>query len=148
MQSKNDFNLSISVNINASEVIKKISKVPDWWGVTFSGDSEKQNDKFVVKMGGDSFFNFTVAELIHDKKLVWLVTDCNMPWYSDKKEWQNTKLIFGLSETNGVTTLNFTHEGLTPEIECYKDCEPGWNHWITRSLFSYLTTGAGDFKQR
>jgi Activator of Hsp90 ATPase homolog 1-like protein len=147
MENKN-FNRSISVNINASEVIKKISKVTDWWGVTFSGDSEKQNDKFIVKMSGDSFFNFTVAELIPDKKVVWLVTDCNMPWYSDKKEWQNTKLIFDLSETNGVTTLNFTHQGLTPEIECYKACEPGWNHWITRSLLSYLTTGKGDFKQR
>lgn len=147
MENKN-FNRSISVNINANEVIKKISKVPDWWGINFSGNSEKLNDKFVVKMGGDSFFNFTLAELVPDKKLVWLVTDCNMPWYSNKKEWQNTKLIFDLSETNGVTTLNFTHEGLTPEIECYNDCEPGWNHWITRSLFSYLTTGTGDFKQR
>lgn len=147
MENKN-FNRSISVSANSNEVIKKISKVSDWWGINFSGNSEKLNDKFVVKMGGDSFFNFTVAELIPDNKLVWLVTDCNMPWYSDKKEWQNTKLIFDLSETNGVTTLNFTHEGLTPEIECYKDCERGWNHWITRSLFSYLATGTGDFKQR
>jgi hypothetical protein len=147
MENKN-FNSSISVNITASEAIKKISKVPEWWGVAFSGDSEKQADKFVVKMGGDSFFNFTVAELIPDKKVVWLVTDCNMPWYSDKKEWANTKLIFDFIENNGVTTINFTHEGLIPEIECYKDCEPGWTHWITRSLFSYLTTGKGDFQQR
>ena len=147
MENKN-FNRSISVNINASEIIKKISKVPEWWGVTFSGNSEKQNDKFVVKMGGDSFFNFTVTEIIRDKKVVWLVTDCNMPWYSDKKEWANTKLLFDFTENNGVTTLSFTHDGLTPDIECYKDCEPGWTHWITRSLFSYLTTGKGDFKQR
>ena len=146
MGNKN-FNSSITVNISANEAIKKISKVAEWWGVTFSGDSEKQNDKFVVKMSGDSFFNFTVTELIPDKKVVWLVTDCNMPWYSDKKEWANTKLIFELVEENGVTTLNFTHEGLTPDIECYKDCEPGWTHWINTSLFSYLTTGEGVFRQ-
>jgi hypothetical protein len=71
-----------------------------------------------------------------------------MPWISDKKEWLNTKLIFDFNESNGTTTLTFTHEGLTPDIECYKLCEPGWNHWITRSLFSYFTTGKGDFKQR
>ena len=47
MENKN-FNRSISVNINASEIIKKISKVPEWWGVTFSGNSEKQNDKFKI----------------------------------------------------------------------------------------------------
>ena len=82
----NDFTSSISAEITANDAIKKISNVPEWWGITFTGNSEKQNDKFTVKMSGDSFFNFTVAELIPGKRVVWLVTDCNMPWYSDKKE--------------------------------------------------------------
>jgi hypothetical protein len=144
---KNDFDISISANISANEAIKKISNVPAWWGVTFSGSSEKQNDKFIIKMGGESFFNFTVAELISDKRVVWLVTDCNMPWYADKKEWANTRLIFDLTENNSVTDLNFMHEGLTPEVECYKDCVPGWTHWIKKSLYSYFTTGKGDFNK-
>ena len=144
---KNDINSSITAKISASEAIKKISNVPGWWGVTFSGSSEKQNDKFVIKMGGDSFYNMTVAELIPNKKLVWLVTDCYMPWFSDKKEWLNTKLIFDLTENNGETTLNFTHEGLTPEVECYQACNKGWTHWIKTSLFSYFTIGKGDFNQ-
>ena len=142
----NDFSSSISANISADEAVKRISNVPGWWGVTFSGNSEKQNDKFLVKMGGDSFFDFTVTELIPRKRVVWLVTDCNMPWYNDKKEWANTKLIFDLSEKGGVTTLNFVHEGLTPDVECYLDCAPGWTHWIKTSLFSYFTTGTGVFR--
>jgi hypothetical protein len=148
MENKKDINSRISAKISASDAMKKISHVPEWWGVNFSGDSEKQNDKFVVKMGGDSFFDFTVAELIPDKRVVWLVTDCYMPWYVDKKEWANTKLIFDLSEDNGVTMLHFTHEGLTPEVACFNDCNKGWNHWITRSLLSYFTTGKGDFNLR
>jgi hypothetical protein len=147
MKIKNDFNSRISAKISAIEAIKRISHVPVWWGITFSGHSEKQNDQFVVKMGGDSFFDFTVEELIPDKKVLWLVTDCNMPWYSDKKEWAGTRLIFELSENNGITSLNFTHEGLTPDVACYKDCETGWTHWIQKSLFSYFTTGKGDFKR-
>lgn len=143
----NNIQSSITANISAAEAISKISKVPDWWGINFSGSAEKLNDKFEVKMGGDSFFNFTVAELVPGKRVVWLVTDCNMPWYTDKKEWANTKVIFDLAESNGVTTLNFTHEGLTPEVECYKDCKPGWTHWITTSLLSYFNTGKGDFNQ-
>ena len=145
--SRNDFSCSISAKISAGEVIKKISNVPEWWGITFTGSAEKQNDTFIVKMGGDSFFNFTVAESIPGKRVVWLVTDCNMPWYSDKKEWANTKLIFDLNENNDETELTFTHIGLTPDVECYKDCKPGWTHWIKTSLFSYFTTGKGDFKQ-
>jgi hypothetical protein len=143
---KNDFTSSISAKISAYEAVKKISNVPSWWGVTFTGSSEKQNDHFIAKMGGDSFFNFTVAELIPDKRVVWLVTDCNMPWYSDKKEWANTRLIFDLSENNGMTEVIFTHEGLTPDVECYKDCEPGWTHWIKTSLFSYFNSGTGVFR--
>jgi hypothetical protein len=147
MKNKNDFNSSISAKINADEAIKRISNIPAWWGVNFSGHSEKQNDQFVIKMGGDSFFDFTVEELNPGKRLVWLVNDCNMPWYSDKKEWANTKLIFDLSENNGTTSLTFTHEGLNPEVECFQDCQTGWTHWIQKSLFSYFTTGRGDFNR-
>lgn len=143
---KKNFNATITVDASASEAIKKISNIPEWWGITFSGSAKKQNDTFIVKMSGDSFFNFKVTEIIPNKKIVWLVTDCNMPWYADKKEWTNTKLIFDLTENKGVTELKFTHEGLTPEVECYKDCAPGWTHWIKTSLFSYFTTGKGVFR--
>lgn len=142
----NDFSCSISANISAGEAFRKISHVPGWWGVSFEGSAEKQNDEFVIKMGGDSFFNFTVTECIPGKRAVWLITDCYMPWYADKKEWANTRLIFDLHENNGITTLHFKHEGLTPDIECYKDCEPGWTHWIKTSLLSYLNTGKGVFR--
>jgi hypothetical protein len=143
---KNDFTSSISAKISASEATKMINNIPGWWGVTFTGSSDKQNDEFTIKMSGDSFFNFIVEELNPGKRIVWLITDCNMPWYSDKREWANTKLIFDLTENSGVTDLNFTHQGLTPEVECYKDCAPGWTHWIKTSLFSYLTTGEGVFR--
>ncbi|WP_426667378.1 SRPBCC domain-containing protein [Mucilaginibacter sp. McL0603] len=144
---KKDFTSSISAKISAGEAIKKISNVTEWWGITFNGNSEKQNDKFIVKMGGDSFFNFIVEELIPGKRVVWLITDCNMPWYSDKKEWANTRLIFDITENNGITDLNFKHEGLTPDVECYKDCAPGWTHWIKTSLLSYFTIGKGVFRE-
>jgi len=141
-----DFNSGFSVKMNAGEVIKKISHVPDWWGINFTGSAEKEKDRFTVTMGGDSFFDFTVTELVPDKRVVWLVEDCHMPWYADKKEWAHTRLIFDLRENHGVTELTFTHEGLTPDVECYKDCEPGWTHWIKTSLYSYLTTGKGVFR--
>lgn len=143
---QNNFNCSITAKISPEEAIKKINNVPEWWGVNFSGSAEKQGDEFVITMGGDSFFNVRVTELVPGKRVVWLVTDCNMPWYNDKKEWANNKLIFDLKENNGETELSFTHEGLTRDVECYADCEPGWTHWIKTSLFSYFTTGKGIFR--
>jgi len=145
MENNKDFNSSITASISAGEATRKISNLPGWWGVSFSGHSEKQDDKFTIKMGEDAYFNFTVTELIPGKRIVWLVTDCHMPWYADKKEWANTRLIFDLHENDGVTALTFKHEGLTPAVACYKDCEKGWTHWIQKSLFSYFTTGKGIF---
>lgn len=144
---QNNFSTCFTTTIGAYEAIEKVGNVADWWGVTVSGNTKKQNDEFTVTMGGNSFFNFVVAELVPGKKVAWLVTDCNMPWYTDKKEWANTRLVFEVNENNGLTELKFTHEGLTPEVECYKDCEPGWTHWINTSLFSYFTTGKGVFRQ-
>jgi hypothetical protein len=143
---RENYKSNFSAKISASEAVKRISNIPGWWGVTFSGSSEKQKDQFTIKVGGASFLNLTVTELIPSKRVVWLVTDCNMPWYSDNREWANTKLIFDLTEKNGVTNLNFTHEGLTPEVECYKDCAMGWTYWINTSLLSYFTTGKGVFR--
>src|ERR1700761_4236288 len=140
---KNDFTSTITAKIPAAEASKKIANIPEWWGVKFTGNAQHQNDTFKITMGGDSFFDFTVTELIPGKRIVWLVNDCNMPWYNDKKEWANTKLIFDLTEHDGQTDIKFTHEGLTPDVECYKDCDPGWTHWIQTSLFSSLTVGKG-----
>jgi hypothetical protein len=142
----NNFSSSISVPLSAKEVIQKISQIPEWWGVTFSGSSKKKDDTFTLKMTGDSFFNLTVSELIPEQRMVWLVTDCNMPWYEDKKEWSGTRLIFDLTQKNAITDLTFTHEGLTPNKQCYEDCALGWTHWIKTSLFSYITTGKGVFR--
>ena len=142
----NSFNCSITANVSAREAIEKISNLTGWWGVTFTGSAAQQNDTFTVNMSGDSFFNFTVTELIPGQRTVWQVKDCNMPWYTDKKEWTDTRLIFDAQETNGETVMTFTHDGLTPDVECYNDCSPGWTHWIKTSLFSYLTTGQGVFR--
>jgi hypothetical protein len=145
---KNSLTLNFSAKISAEEAQRKISQVPEWWGVGFEGSAQQQGDHFIVKMGPEAWFNCTVTELVPGKKLVWTVDECHMPWYTDKQEWTNTRMIFGLNEKEGITQLQFTHEGLTPDVECYKDCKPGWTHWITRSLHTYFTTGKGDFEQR
>lgn len=143
---QNNFNCSITAGISAADAIKKISNVPEWWGVSFSGSAGHENDTFVITMGSDSFFNCTVTELVPGKRIAWLVTDCNMPWYTDKKEWAGTRMIFDIDEQDGSSGIKFTHEGLTPGVACYADCAPGWTHWIKTSLASYLTTGKGVFR--
>ena len=140
---KKNFHRTITVNAPASEAIKKINQVNLWWAKNFSGKAEKLSDKFAVHFG-DTFVNFQISELVPGKKVVWKVTDCNLHWIKAKKEWKGTEVVFELSEQKGKTKIDFTHIGLVPGIECYKDCEEGWNGHVTNSLANFINKGKGE----
>ena len=141
----NSYRASITVNTSADETMRRISQVNHWWKKDFSGKAEKQGDKFTVPFGelnGEtSFVDFVVSELVPGRKAVWKVTNCYLPWFSDKTEWNNTEVVFELSEANGKTKLDFTHIGLVPEVECYTACEQGWNGHIGRDLAGFINNG-------
>lgn len=129
MENKN-YHKTIMVNASPEEAVKKISRVI-WWKKDFKGTAMKLNDKFTVPFGElngeSSYVDFVVSEFVPGKKTVWKVTDCNLPWFQDKKEWNNTEVVFQVSKKNGKTRIDFTHIGLVREIECYSACEAGWN---------------------
>ena len=141
MQNKN-YHTTIYVNTSAEDAMKKISEVNKWWAKKVNGKTEKLNDKFTVDFG-NTFVNFQVSELVPNKKVVWKVTDCNLHWINNKKEWNNTEAVFEISEKNGSVKIDFTHVGLNPAIECYNDCERGWNEYIGISLEKFMNEGKG-----
>lgn len=138
-----DFHTTIFVDASPDEVLEKISQVNLWWAKNLSGSAKRLNDKFTVTFG-ETFVDFQVKELVPSKKVSWKVTDCNLHWISAKKEWKATEVVFELSNEKGKTRLDFTHIGLVPEAECYKDCEAGWNGHITMSLAKFINEGKGE----
>jgi hypothetical protein len=50
-------------------------------------------------------------------------------------------MIFELTSADDKTQLLFTHEGLTPDRECYTLCSQGWTMILTERLPYYITTG-------
>jgi hypothetical protein len=53
----------------------------------------------------------------------------------DETEWNHTKMVFELSDVKGKTKIDFTHIGLVKGMECYSDCEWGWNNYISERTF-------------
>ena len=141
MENKN-YHKTIMVDASPEEAMKKISQVNLWWKKDFKGSAKKLNDTFTIPFTEPSFVDFIVSELIPDKKMVWKVTDCYLPWFRDKKEWNNTEVIFQLSEESKKTKIDFTHIGLVPEVECYDVCEKGWNGHIN-TLNQLINEGKG-----
>ncbi|HSZ85716.1 MAG TPA: SRPBCC domain-containing protein [Puia sp.] len=137
-----NYHAAITAKTTAKEAFKNVNRVKDWWAKNLTGNSKKLNDFFTVRFG-ETFVTFKLIEVVPDKKVVWLVTDCYLHWLSDKKEWMNTKVFFEISEKNGSTKIDMTHVGLTPEVECYKDCKQGWDGHIKQSLYKLITEGKG-----
>lgn len=144
MENKN-YRRTITVNASPEDAMKKISQVNLWWKKNFSGSAEKLNDEFFIPFDkeGVAFVNFRVSELVAGKKAVWQVTDCYLPWFSDKKEWNNTEVVFEISAENDYTRIHFTHAGLVPDFECYNACERGWDGHVQNSLVKFINDGQG-----
>lgn len=143
MNTPKNFNCKIEAKTRAADAYKKISRVQDWWAQNFTGSAANLGDTFTVRFG-DTFVDFKISEAEPGKKVAWYVTNCWLPWQNDKTEWNGTTVVFKLNEVDGVTTVDMTHYGLTPDVECYKNCEAGWSEHLKDSLQPLLAGGKGD----
>jgi hypothetical protein len=139
---KQNYHCSLSAEVSAHEAFQKISQVSDWWTSYFKGKAESLNDEFTVTFG-KTFVDFKIVEVIPDKKVVWKVINCYLHWLNDKTEWNNTRLVWEIKWENNITTIDITHEGLSPEVECYDSCVKGWDFYLKQSLAKLLKEGKG-----
>ncbi len=137
-----DFHQTITVNASAHETYNKIARVGDWWARSFTGKALMVDDSFRIEFG-DTWVNFKITEAVPGNKIVWHVTGSYLPWLKNKTEWTDTEVVFEILSEKNATKINFTHAGLVPEIECYKDCEKGWTRFITISLQKFIDAGKG-----
>lgn len=139
-QTKN-FTTTLVSSKTPHEVFEDILNVRKWWSGFYSedidGESRKLNDEFDFRAAeGAHYSRQKLVELVPDKKVAWLVTDSKLTFIEKTDEWIGTRLIFELSERDGRTEVVFTHEGLTPEVECYEICAPSWSRYLEDKLLT------------
>ena len=136
-----DFTTTITVDQTPEEVFDAVNTPQDWWSGDFEGYTKNLNDEFTYRYQDMHYSKQLVAELIPDKKVVWLVTESRLNFIADKEEWTGTKMIFEISGEDGKTQLKFTHAGINPQVECYDACSTAWGQLIQQSLNNYIATG-------
>ena len=121
-----DYQCTIAARISPAEAFEGIAR-PGHRMVKrdFTGRDRKAGDTFTVRFG-KTFVDFKIAEAIAPTHAVWQVTDSNLEWLQDKKEWTGTTVVWDISsDDGGKTQVRMTHVGLVPGIECYNECKPG-----------------------
>jgi len=141
-----DLTIRMQVDQTPEEIFNAVRNVRGWWSGYYSeeikGDTEKLNDEFSFRAGGGAHYSRQkLIEVIPNKKVVWLVTDSKLDFLEKKDEWTGTKVSFDISTKGNKTELAFTHEGLTPEIECYNSCAPAWSQYLQNKLLPLITKG-------
>ena len=140
--SDQDYHAAILVDEDRKNAFEKITRVSEWWTKSFKGGSRKVGDTFSVTFG-KTFVDFRVTEFVPGNRIVWKVTDCSLHWIQNKKEWKDTEIVWDVTEENGRTRIGMTHVGLVPDIECYSNCNDGWNFYVHKSLLGFLTMNQG-----
>jgi uncharacterized protein YndB with AHSA1/START domain len=128
------------------DALATIDGVRGWWSTDVSGSAA---------IGDVLRFGFTLPT--HQEWIVMRVDGAERPsrvaWscvaqyvapkLTKHDEWVDTRLTFDLAEDEpDVCALHFRHAGLTPALECYEICAPGWDYFLA-SLAAYVEQGEG-----
>ena len=136
MNSQN-FSYTFTSSKSPNEIFNRLIDPKKWWNdlhdEIITGKSEQPNDVFIFDAGnGIHHTEQKLVEVIPDKKIVWEVTDSNLTFANKTNEWTGTKIGFDISAKDHQTQVVFTHEGLTPEFECYGGCSGAWTQYLEK----------------
>jgi uncharacterized protein YndB with AHSA1/START domain len=141
--SNQDYTTSFTTDRSPAEVFRAVTNPRAWWSAEIKGNTEHQGDEFEFEVKGTHYTKQKLIEVVPNKRVVWLVTESDLTFLKQRDEWKGTKIIFDITTEGNKTKLTFTHEGLRPDVECYKFCVPGWEQYAEGSLRQLITTGKG-----
>jgi len=143
MSGRSYFN-EILVSASPDLVYKAITEGIDKWWTQLSNKALHVGDRLTVRFENKTKWVMAVSEAIPNRSLVWVVMAAHHDLESleKKDEWQETTIKWEIIEMEIGTKVILTHQGLVPQLQCFKICHVGWNYFLD-SLKNYLETGTG-----
>ena len=138
------YSAEILISVKPESVYKAITKSIDKWWTELSNQAVQVGDQLSVRFEKTTSWVMTVSEAIPNLSLIWRVVEANhdLEDLSKRDEWKDTTIKWKIAENEKGSKVTLTHQGLIPELECYKICHAGWSYFLG-SLKSYLETGRG-----
>ena len=136
------FTTICSVDRTPKQVFDAINNVRGWWSGEIEGDTDALGAEFTYRVPGVHYCRMKITELIPGKKVVWHVLESDLSYTKARTEWNGTDITFEISRRkDGKTEVRFTHVGLVPAYECYKDCSSAWGVLVNSGLRNLIATG-------
>lgn len=135
--STQNFSYTFTTSKSPEEVFNILIDPKKWWiglhNETITRNSEKLNEEFTFSAGNGAHISVQkLVELIPDKKISWKVVGSNLTFLKTPNEWTGTKIIFDISTEGNQTKVTFTHNGLTPQFECYEGCSNACSQYLEK----------------
>ena len=138
---KENFTVSLFVDRTPEEAFAAINNVRGWWSGEIDGRTNELAAEFTYRYKDVHRSKQTITEFVPGKRIVWHVSDSHLSFLKDQSEWDDTDIVFDLSESEGRTEVRFAHIGLVPQFECYGSCSNAWGRLINGNLRKLITTG-------
>ena len=142
MKRKN-FTATIKLDQSPMDAFNAAKNFRAWWSEEIEGETDQLESVFSYRYKDIHLCMLKLVEMSPGKKLVYEVLKNQFSFTKDKAEWTGTKLVFDIAIEGNKTKLQFTHEGLVPEYECYAICYDAWTNYIKKSLYNLIATGKG-----
>jgi uncharacterized protein YndB with AHSA1/START domain len=133
-----DYRSELTLKASADVVFDALTTIEglaNWWTAVTGNGLTGGELTFSFGPSSDAVMRVDAAE--PGACVRWTTIACHV------EDWVGTTVNFELAAiSTGDTELRFRHAGLTPRLECYADCQSGWDHFIA-SLRDYVETGVG-----
>ncbi len=137
------FTTTFLVNQSPAEVFDTITNVRGWWSGTIEGATDSLGAQFTYRYQDIHYSKQEITEFVPGKKVSWKILDSSLNFTSDPNEWTGTEIEFEIFCKDGQTEVRFTHKGLVPALECFKDCSNAWSYYVNDSLRPLIANGQG-----
>ena len=130
-----------TVPLTPAEAHERASRLGAWWNDMIEGPTKEVGDVSAFDVPGLHHCALEVVESVPGKRVAWQVLESGHE--HEIADWIGTRIVIDLEpegegEGDG-TRVQFTHQGLSPELECHDGCSRAWDYHLEAGLRPLLT---------
>ena len=122
-----------------AEAHERASRLSAWWNAMTEGPTQEVGDVSAVDVPGLHHCALEVVESVPGKRIAWQVLEAGHE--HEIADWIGTRIVIDLEPAADGTLVQFTHEGLAPDLECHDGCSRAWDYHLDVGLRPLLSGG-------